>query len=108
MSTEMKKSMHGSEVEVARLWNATVVPSNDHLSCDLNGEAVFLNLKTGFYYGLDPMATWIFGQIQKQRTVAEIRDAILDKYEVEFDRCERDLLSLLQELLAARLIEFIR
>jgi len=37
--------------------------------------------------------------------VSEIRDAILKEYDVEPDRCETDLLMLLQELLDKELIE---
>ncbi len=35
---------------------------------------------------------------KEPRPVAELRDAILDEYDVESDVCERDLLSLLSQL----------
>lgn len=37
--------------------------------------------------------------------MTDIRDALLEKYEVEPDRCERDLLALLQEQAAEGLIK---
>ena len=43
--------------------------------------------------------------IQEPRRVDEIRDAIVEEYAVEPERCERDILKLLQELAAAGLIE---
>jgi hypothetical protein len=43
--------------------------------------------------------------LQEPRTVQDIRETLLMEYEVERDRCERDLLALLQELVAAGLIE---
>lgn len=84
---------------------STVVAAKDQVSCDLAGEAAILNLQSGVYYGLDAVAARIWHLVQEPRTVQDIRDALLMEYEVEHDRCERDLLVLLQDLAAAGLIE---
>jgi hypothetical protein len=84
---------------------STVVASPDQVSCDLDGEAAILNLRSGVYYGLDRVGAWIWNAIQTPQTVAEIQEAMLREYEVEPERCERDLLALLEELAAAGLIE---
>ena len=59
----------------------------------------------GTYYGLDEVGARVWSLIQEPRSVAALRDAITDEYDVEPERCERDLLALLQELEAAELIE---
>jgi hypothetical protein len=82
-----------------------VVASGDQISSDLAGEVVMLNLKNGTYYGLDDVGARIWSLIQEPRPVAAVRDTILQEYDVEPDRCERDLLALLDELAAAELIE---
>jgi hypothetical protein len=85
--------------------SSIVVASRDQVSSDLAGEAVILNLASGMYYGLDEVGAQVWSLIQEPRSVDAIRDTILEEYEVEPDRCERDLLALLQELEAAELIE---
>ena len=75
-----------------------VVPSPDQLSADLAGEVVIVNLKNGVYYGLDSVGYTIWGLIQERKTVEQIHDAILEEYEVEPERLERDLAALLQRL----------
>jgi hypothetical protein len=82
-----------------------IVASQDQVSCDLAGEAAILDMKSGIYYGLNAVGAWIWNLIQEPRTVYEVRDALLKEYEVEPERCERDLLALLQELAAKELIE---
>ena len=82
-----------------------VVAATEQVSCDLAGEAAILNLKSGVYYGLDPVGARIWNLLQEPRTVNDIRDALLKEYGVEPERCERDLLTLLQELAAEGLIE---
>jgi len=81
------------------------VAARDQVSSNLDGEAAILNLKNGVYYGLDPVGARIWSLIQEPTTVAELRDAIVEEYEVEPDRCERDLLALLRDLAAEGLIE---
>lgn len=85
--------------------DSIVVASREQVSSDLAGEVVMLNLKNGTYYGLDEVGARVWSLIQEPRSVAALRDAITDEYDVEPERCEHDLLALLQELEAAGLIE---
>ena len=82
-----------------------VVVSQDQVSCDLSGESAILNLKAGVYYGLNEVGTRIWKLIQEPQRVGDLRDAILEEYEVEPDRCEADIMALLQAFLDNGLIE---
>jgi hypothetical protein len=85
--------------------SSIVVVSDGQISCDLAGEAAILNLKSGTYYGLDPVGATVWGLIGQPRRVTEIRDALLEQYDVETERCSRDLILLLGELHAHGLIQ---
>jgi hypothetical protein len=82
-----------------------VVVSKDQISCDLHEETAILHVKSGIYYGLNPIGTRIWKLIQEPRTVPEVCDVLLEEYEVEPERCQRDVLALLQELASKGLIE---
>jgi len=82
-----------------------VVAAKDQVSCDLAGEAAILNIKNGVYYGLDPVGARIWNLVQEPRAVTEIQSAITSEYDVEPERCARDLFDLLEKLLAEGLIE---
>jgi hypothetical protein len=84
---------------------STVVAAKDQVSSDLGGEVAILDLKAGVYYGLDAVGARIWSLIQEPRTVNEIRNILLEEYEVEPERCERDLLVLLQRLATEGLVE---
>ena len=84
---------------------AIVVAIRDQVSADLAGEAAILNLKSGVYYGLNSVGARIWSLIQEPKTVEDIRDTILNEYDVDPERCESDLLQLLQQLAAEGLIE---
>jgi Coenzyme PQQ synthesis protein D (PqqD) len=77
----------------------------DQVSCDMAGEAIVLNMKSGVYFGMEQVAALIWNLVEKPRSVAEIRDAIMKEYEVDDDTCEKDLKLFLDHLQSAGLIE---
>ncbi|NET56515.1 MAG: PqqD family protein [Symploca sp. SIO2E6] len=85
--------------------SSIVVVAKEQVSSELNGEAVILDMKSGTYYGLNSIGASIWNLLQQPKSVAEIRDALLTEYEVEPQRCDRELLALLQDLGAKGLIE---
>jgi hypothetical protein len=82
-----------------------VVVSPNQISCVLGDEAVILNLESGVYYGLNPLASRVWELVQEPLTVRQILTSILSEYEIEESRCEHDLLSLVDQLQRWKLVE---
>jgi hypothetical protein len=82
-----------------------VVASREQVSCELEGEAVILALDEGVYYGLDPVGSHVWAMLERERTVEELRDAVVAAFEVEPATAEADLLDLLRELAERGLVE---
>jgi Coenzyme PQQ synthesis protein D (PqqD) len=97
--------MNSKELEREISESSIVSVSAGQISSDLGGEAVILNLKTGIYHGLNEVGAQVWTLIQEAKTVFDIKQTLLQEYEVEADICDRDLMTLLQELVAAGLIE---
>ena len=85
--------------------DSIVFVSKDQISCDLAGEAAILELKSGTYFGLDEVGAVVWNLIAQPRRVSEIRDALLERYDVEADRCGRELIELLGTLHERGLIQ---
>ena len=77
---------------------------NDQAFSGLGAEAVVLDLNQGMYFGLDPMGTFIWQLIQEPTEVTEVCAAVLGRYKVEPERCERDVLAFLNDLASEGLI----
>src|SRR5438105_4742296 len=84
---------------------SVVTVTKDQVSCGLGAESAILHMKDGIYYGLDPIGTEVWKLLQTPRRIADIREVLLQEYDVEPERCQRDLLALLEDLLRAGLIE---
>ena len=85
--------------------DSVVVVSTDQISADLADEAAILNLKSGTYYGLDPVGARIWQLIQDPRTVADIHALIVAEYDVDATQCAVDLLAFLEELASEGLVQ---
>ncbi len=107
--SKSKVSLINSDKVMNSKWTITkqsiVSASEAQVSSELSGEAIILDLKSGVYYGLNEVGASIWNLIQQPKTVAEIQDAILAEYEVESEKCDRDVLVLLQDLAAKGLVE---
>lgn len=88
--------------------DSVVVVSRDQMASDIAGETVILGLSAGRYYGLDAVGARIWQLIQTPKTLADVRETLVHEYDVEPGRCEADLLQLLEQMLAAGLVEIHR
>ncbi len=84
-----------------------VVATTEQVSCPVGDESVILGLKNSVYYGVNPVGASVWKLLQHQRSVAELCDAVLEEYDVEMERCERDLLDLLEKMRAEGLIQVV-
>jgi len=82
-----------------------VVAVRDQVSCELKGEAAILNLKSGIYFGLDEVGATVWSLLAEPRRVTELRDALVEEFEVDPARCVGDLMQLLADLSRHGLIE---
>ncbi|WP_321423676.1 PqqD family protein [uncultured Methanobacterium sp.] len=85
--------------------STVVTVNNDYVYCKVEDEMVLLGMEDGIYYGLNPVGAFIWEQIKEPKKIDQIRDAILDEYDVEKGECERDLIELLKELTEKGMVE---
>lgn len=77
---------------------STVSAAKSQASSELLGETVILELNSGVYYGLNETGSLIWNSIQQSKTLEEIKDIILEQYEVEPQTCTHYILMLIQDL----------
>lgn len=84
---------------------ARVRISGDVVFRELEGEMVLLNLRTGVYFGLDPVATTIWRLLEARRTVGEIVEALVREYDATPAQIEEDVRRLVAALGENALLE---
>lgn len=87
--------------------DSLVVALENQLSTRLGDETVVLGLGEGVYYGLDAVGTTVWELLREPTPVAELVEAVVREYDVEAERCERDLLELLEQLRSHGLVAVV-
>jgi hypothetical protein len=81
-----------------------VVATNEHIAAELSGETIVLGLGDGIYYGLPGVGARVWQLVQEERSVLDVRDALVREYDVDPDRCLRDLEKLFADLAGRGLV----
>jgi coenzyme PQQ synthesis protein D (PqqD) len=80
-----------------------VAVSDDVIFRALGEESVILSLDTGMYFGLDPVGTRIW-TLLPDRDLAQVAEVIHEEFEADLAQIQRDVLDLLEQLVAKRLV----
>jgi Coenzyme PQQ synthesis protein D (PqqD) len=75
------------------------------VAADLGREKALLSMTDGVYYALNPVGAAIWDLLQEPRSVEALRDAVVARYEVDPDTCERDVRAVISQLSDWGLIE---
>ncbi len=87
------------------LTSASLVVRNSNLiDAEIDNEVVALKIDSGACYGLNRVGSRVWSLIAAPRRVNDICATLQDEYDVESHVCERQVLDLLEELLAEDLI----
>ncbi len=70
-----------------------------------DGEMVVLHLDRGEYYALNEIGTELWSGLESGKTLAEIADSVVARFDVARDRALADLTELCNELLARGLVD---
>ncbi|MGH9254313.1 MAG: PqqD family peptide modification chaperone [Vicinamibacterales bacterium] len=87
--------------------SAVIQRSTNQIACDMGGEVVILDLKSGIYYGLDEVGALIWSLIEHPASALAIRDAIMADYDVDTPTCERDIRAFVDRMQAIGLVEIV-
>ena len=72
--------------------------SNNVVGCEVEGEMVLLDLQSGTYFGLNPVGAEIWGQITQGKSLNEIQQYLLSRYDVGAELCQTEVFALVSKL----------
>lgn len=79
------------------------VPGN--IVSDMAGEKVMLSVKKGKYFNLGEVGGEIWDLIEEKISVNQLVSVLVERYDVEFDKCKSQVISFLDVLLKEELVQ---
>ncbi len=77
----------------------TIVSRNAEITyTEMDDEIVMVNIDRGEYYGLDNIATDIWGMLEEEMRVMDLCEALSKKYSIDTGQCLEDTLPFLKEM----------
>lgn len=88
--------------------DSIVVAAKDQISTRVDDEAALLNLKTGVYFGLDPMGAYIWQMLDEPVSVQALTTRLQEDYSnIDAEIVASDLRVFLEQMLEAGLVELV-
>lgn len=87
--------------------NSTIARSSSIITTDVEDGVIMLSIDAGKYYGATDVAYRIWQLLETPITVTGICDVLINEYEVERERCERQVMSFLEEMLGEGVITIV-
>jgi len=84
--------------------SSTIALSTEILSQEVDGETIFLDLRSESYFGLDKVGTRIWQLLQQDGNLQRVFNTMLEEYDVGAEQLEKDMNKLLDKLIDAELI----
>lgn len=88
--------------------SSVIVKVADQLSCEVGEDTAILNFGNNTYFGLNAVGSVIWNMLAEPMSVAEIRDALVEEFDVDRQECLRDVISLVSDLLDHQLVARVK
>ncbi len=73
----------------------------------IGNEIVLLTVESGKYFKIDEIGSLIWEYIKKPKSISEIKDYLIQDYNVTEDQCVADISSFLDKLISDNLLKVI-
>jgi hypothetical protein len=87
--------------------STVLVRSPDPLTATVSGEVVMLDIGQGSYFGLDRSGTAIWDLLATPRSVADLCDQLVQRFDVSPETCRSEVIFFLYDLREAGLVRTV-
>ena len=70
-------------------------------------EVVMLDMDSGFYFGLNSVASIIWAKLEKAKSFEEVVNELLEEYNIDRQTCENDTRAFLDQLFQKNIVKLI-
>ncbi len=72
----------------------------------IDDETVMMDATSGYYFGLNSVATFVWEQLKEAQTVDQLVDKLILEYAVSREQCLEETTQLLKQMLAHKVIDY--
>ena len=84
--------------------HSLVARNEEPVAVEVDRTIVMMSLDQGMYFGLEGTGPTIWALLEQPRTVQQLCDELIAKFDVDADVCLREVVGFLEEMRLARLV----
>ncbi|NTY10685.1 lasso peptide biosynthesis PqqD family chaperone [Exiguobacterium sp. JMULE1] len=85
--------------------NHKFLRKEDILASEMDGEIVMMSVTQGKYFSIGQSGVAIWGLLDQERTVTELVHLLRERYEVDEERCRKEVTRFVELLVQKELVE---
>ena len=85
----------------------TYIQNAEIIQSKIGEEVVMLDMESGFYFGLNSVASIIWGMMKDGITFEVLCNKLMEQFDVERSLCEADTQELIDQLLEKKIIRVV-
>ena len=85
----------------------TYIQNAEIIQSKIGEEVVMLDMESGFYFGLNSVASIIWGMMKDGITFEALCNQLMEQFDVERSLCEADTQELINQLLEKKIIRVV-
>jgi hypothetical protein len=85
----------------------TYIQNTEIIQSKIGEEVVMLDMESGFYFGLNSVASIIWGMMKDGITFETLCNQLMEQFDVERSLCEADTQELIDQLLEKKIIRVV-
>jgi hypothetical protein len=86
----------------------TYIQNAEIIQSKIGEEVVMLDMESGFYFGLNSVASIIWGMMKDGITFEVLCNQLMEQFDVERSLCEADTQELIDQLLEKKIIRVVK
>lgn len=79
----------------------------DIIFSEIDGETVMMDLNFEDYFGMDTIGSRVWQLLEKELTIEQLCNTLMDEYEVSYETCLKDLTTFLKALAEQEMISIL-
>lgn len=84
----------------------TTLQRNDEvIEADIDGDKVMMDIESGNYYGLDPVASRIWEILATPMTANQVAAQLTQEFDVSLEQCKTDILPFIEDMVTNQLLK---
>ncbi len=80
---------------------------DDVLATEIDDQTVMMDIDRGSYFGLNQTGTRIWALLAEPMAIGELRDRLMEQFDVPREQCEQQVVDYLESLLDRGLLEVV-